>query len=98
MKVNRKLTKLITGRTLKSFDLKDNLLVITFEDDSIIKIKTPLTELPKELQPSKIKDVFQDDNVIQFEYEDKTTAEIKLAEPASSVMLRDGKGVMEYAD
>ena len=98
MKINRKLTKLVAGRTIKSFDLKDQLLVIIFEDGSIIKIKTPLSELPAELKPSTIKAMYQSDDLLQMEFEDATNVQIKLAEPTSSVMLRDGKGVMEYAD
>jgi len=98
MKINKKLTKLIAGRTIKSFELNDQLLVIVFDDGSIIKIKTPLSELPAELKPSTIKVVYQNDDLIQMEFEDATSVQINLAEASSSVMLRDGKGVMEYAD
>ena len=98
MKINKRLTKLIAGRMIKSFNLKGQLLVIVFEDGSIIKIKTPLSELPAELKPSTVKTVYQSDDLLQMEFEDAPNVQIKLAEPASSVMLRDGKGVMEYAD
>ena len=98
MKINNRLTKLIAGRMIKSFNLKGQLLVIVFEDGSIIKIKTPLSELPAELKPSTVKTVYQSDDLLQMEFEDAPNVQIKLAEPASSVMLRDGKGVMEYAD
>lgn len=98
MIVNKKLTNLIAGRIIKSFDLSSNILTIVFTNGSIIKIKTPLSEIPAELKPSTIKTIHQKDDLFQIEFDDHSIAEIKLAEAASSVMLRDEKGVMEYAD
>lgn len=98
MVINKKLTKLVVGRSIKSFELSGNLLEIIFTDGSTMKIKTALSEIPAGLKSSTVKAVHQKDDLFQFEFEDNSIAEIKLAEAASSVMLRDGKGVMEYAD
>jgi len=93
---NRKLTKLIAGRTIASTEVQDKLL-IHFTDGSIIKIKTG-APWQGDVAQRTIKGVRQTDEVISFDFTDKTSMEVRLAEPGSSVMLRDGKGVMEYAD
>ncbi len=98
MIINKKLTKLVAGRIIKSLDLNDNILAIIFTNGSTMKIKTALPEIPTDLKLSTIKAIHQKDDLFQIEFDDNSIAVIKLAEAASSVMLRDGKGVMEYAD
>jgi hypothetical protein len=46
----------------------------------------------------KIKAVQQSGNDLILECEDGSTIHIKLAEPTSSVMVRDAQSKMEYAD
>jgi hypothetical protein len=46
----------------------------------------------------KIKAVQQSGNDLILECEDGSTIHIKLAEPTSSVMVRDVQNKMEYAD
>lgn len=45
-----------------------------------------------------VQSVDQSDNDLLIHFEDGSTLHIKLAEPTSSVMLRDKQGKMEYAD
>jgi hypothetical protein len=45
-----------------------------------------------------VKQVRQEGSVLHLDFEDDSTMEIKLAEETSSVMVRDGKNKMEYAD
>jgi hypothetical protein len=42
--------------------------------------------------------VRQDGAVLHLDFADGSTLQVKLADPASSVMLRDKDGKLEYAD
>lgn len=42
--------------------------------------------------------VRQDDAVLVLDFTDGSTMQIKLADPTSSVMIRDKSGKLEYAD
>jgi hypothetical protein len=98
MPLNRKLTPLIAGRTIRSADQSDNLLSVSFTDDSVMKIKTAASG-PIEILPDRtVKAVRQKDDVMNIDFTDASTVAIKLAEATSSVMLRDGNGKLEYAD
>ena len=98
MPLNRKLTPLIAGRTIRSADQRDNVLSVSFTDHSVMKIKTTASG-PIEILPDRtVKAVRQKGDVLNLDFDDNSTVEIKLAEPTSSVMLRDGQGTLEYAD
>jgi hypothetical protein len=45
-----------------------------------------------------ISGVRQDGSTLNLDFADGSTRQIKLADPASSVMLRDKAGKLEYAD
>lgn len=45
-----------------------------------------------------VKGVRQTDNVMNVDFTDGSTMQIKLAGPTASVMVRDGKNALEYLD
>jgi hypothetical protein len=98
MAANKKLTGVIRGRTLKGTSQADNLLTITFADDSMMRIKTDGQKPIDKLNGRTVKSVQQSGTILTLTFSDSSTAEINLVEATSSVMLRDSKGVMEYAD
>ena len=98
MAANRKLTPILTGRVVRSLTQGENLLNILFTDGSIMKIKTSGSPASLDWQNRKVLKIRQAGTVLNLDFEDESTAEIPLAEATSSVILRDGKGVMEYAD
>jgi hypothetical protein len=55
-------------------------------------------KLTSVIQGRKIKTAQQSGNDLVLECEDGSTLHIKLAEPTSSVMVRDAQNKMEYAD
>jgi hypothetical protein len=55
-------------------------------------------KLTNVIQGRKIKTAQQSGNDLVLECEDGSTVHIKLAEPTSSVMVRDAQNKMEYAD
>jgi len=95
--LNKKLTPILDGRTVKHFAQSDGVLLIEFEDGSIMKIKTgaPFTDT---IAGRKVKEVRQKGTEFDLEFVDNSKAKIILAEETSSVMLRDKAGEMEYAD
>jgi prepilin-type processing-associated H-X9-DG protein len=98
MSSNRKLTPILTGRTIQSIEQAENLLNILFADGSSMKIKTSSPAANLDLQNRKVLKVRQAGTVMNLDFDDESTMEIPLAEATSSVMLRDGKGALEYAD
>jgi hypothetical protein len=98
MAANKKLTPILTGRTVHSIEQAEGLLVIAFSDGSTMKIKTagPMENLDFPDHP--VRKVRQTGAVMKLDFEDDSSVEIRLAEAMSSVLLRDGQGVLEYAD
>jgi hypothetical protein len=98
MALNKKLTPILVGRTIKSAIQSDSALIITFDDDSTMKIKTG-GRVPVEALPNRtIKRVHQQGTSMKLDFNDNSTVAIKLAEATSSVMLRDKEKRLEYAD
>lgn len=98
MAANRKLTPLLSGRTVQSVSLEENLIRIAFTDGSTLRIKTALPAPEIDFSGRRVQKVRQTQALMNLDFEDGSTAEIRLAEAMSSVMLRDGQGVLEYAD
>lgn len=98
MAANHKLTTVIKGRTIKIASAGEGTLALTFDDSSIMKIKVA-TQIPSEaLNGHTIKGVRQSGTTMNLDFTDGSNVQITLAEATSSVMLRDGKGTMEYTD
>ncbi len=98
MALNRKLTPLIAGRTVKSAARADDGLHINFGDGSVLRIKTGGTAAPSITAGAAVKEVLQKADLFTLNFADGSSVEIKLAEATSSVMLRNNAGAMEYAD
>lgn len=97
MALNRKLTPLLTGRTVKSVSQNENMFDIIFTDGSAMKIKG-VAEPGEDMVNRTVKAIRQKGDKLHLDFTDVTTLEVRLAEPTSSVMLRDGTGKLEYAD
>jgi hypothetical protein len=91
---NQKLTKVIAGRTIKAATTEPGGVLILLDDQSRMKIKTaaPATVLPG----SKIKSVLEAEAEFKIQFEDGSTATLRLADPGSSVAVRDKNNVVEY--
>ena len=91
---NQKLTNVIAGRIVKVATTEAESVLVLFDDDSRMKIKTAR---PIALSPgSKVKSIQEANAEFKIEFEDGSTATFCLADPGSSVAVRDKNNVVEY--
>ena len=97
---NQKLTPIIKGRTITQLNWDGPTVLLHFDDGATLRIHTSpapsITAPPATV--GKVKNVRQSDDSIAFDLESGSTLMISLAEATSCVMLRNGKGVLVYAD
>jgi hypothetical protein len=92
---NQKLTKVIAGRTIKAATIEPGgLLVVLFDDQSSMKIKT--TTVPALSPGRKVKCVHEAKAEFKIEFEDGSSATLCLADPGSAIAVRDKNNVVEY--
>jgi hypothetical protein len=98
MRLNQKLTTIISGHTIQSVSQKDNLGQLTFTDGSVLTVDLAAPMPDKVTRRGRVKLVRQDGTVMIFEFTDDSSLEITLAEAASSVLLRNAEGKLVYAE
>jgi hypothetical protein len=91
---NQKLTKVIAGRTVKATTAEPGSVLVLFDAQSNMKIKTagPAT-IPL---AGKVKAVQETNADFKIEFENGSNATLRLADPGSSVAVRDKNNVVEY--
>jgi hypothetical protein len=97
---NQKLTPIIKGRTITQLAWDSPTALLHFDDGSTLRIHTlaaPASTAPPATL-GKVKAVRQSTEAIAFDLDSESTLTIPLAEATSCVMLRDTKGVLQYAD
>jgi hypothetical protein len=94
MRRNQKLTKVIAGRTVKVATVEPRAVLVLFDDQSNMKIKTagPATIPPG----GKVKSVNEAQAEFKIDFEDGSSATLYLADPGSSVAVRDKNNAVEY--
>lgn len=91
---NQKLTKVIAGRTIKSATAEPGSVLLVFDDDSRMKIRTGAAAA---ISPrGKVKSVQEDEAELKIEFEDGSSATFRLEDPGSSVAVRDKNNLVEY--
>jgi hypothetical protein len=91
---NQKLTKVIAGRTINAATAEPGGVLVLFDDQSNMKIKTagPATISPG----GKVKSVLEAKAEFKIHFEDGSSATLCLADPGSSVAVRDKNNAVEY--
>jgi hypothetical protein len=94
MQRNQKLTKVIAGRAVKVATVEPGGVSVVFDDESRMKIKTagPATIPPG----GKVKSVQETKAEFKIDFEDGSSATLCLADPGSSVAVRDKNNAVEY--
>jgi hypothetical protein len=91
---NQKLTKVIAGRTIKALMTELGSVSVLFDDQSSMKIKTAGAAV---VSPgSKVESVHEAKADFKIEFEDGSSATFCLADPGSSVAVRDNNNAVEY--
>jgi hypothetical protein len=94
MQRNQKLTKVIAGRTIKAVTIEPGSVLVLFDDQSRMKIKTVGAAA---VSPgSKVKSIHEAKAEFKIEFEDGSSATLCLADPGSSVAVRDKNNAVEY--
>jgi hypothetical protein len=94
MSRNQKLTKVIADRKVKVATVEPGSVLVLFEDQSSMRIKTtgPVTIPPG----GKVKSVQEAKSEFKIDFEDGSSATLCLADPGSSVAVRDKNNTVEY--
>jgi hypothetical protein len=91
---NQKLTEVIAGRTIKAVTVEQGSVLVLFDDQSSVKIKTVGPAL---IPPGgKVKSVHEAKTEFKFDFEDGSSVTLYLADPGSSVAVRDKNNAIEY--
>ena len=94
MQRNQKLTKIIAGRTIEAVTTEPESVLVRFDDQSSMKIKT--VGAASVSPGSKVKSVYEAKAEFKIELEDGSGATFILADPGSSVAVRDVNNRVEY--
>jgi hypothetical protein len=97
MASNHKLTGVIKGRTISGTQNRDGKLTIQFTDGSVMTVKTA-GSVNSAATGGTVDAVRQQGATLSLDLENGSTWEITMAEPTSSVMVRDKNHTLEYAD
>jgi hypothetical protein len=92
---NHKLTNVIGGRTVQRITAEPGKLSIRFTDDSTVIVKT--AGIADIFPPGgKVKAIQEDGPEFRLEFEDDSIMTFQLADPGSSVAVRDKNNLVEY--
>jgi hypothetical protein len=96
MKINEKLTKIIGGRTIKLVSKEEGLVVITFDDFSTMHVKVAGGPTMNMLGEGKLESALEEGAELALLGEDGRTAILTIAEPGSSISVKDKDGRVRY--
>jgi hypothetical protein len=91
---NQKLTKVIAGRTVKAATAEPGAVLVLFDDQSNMKIKTAGPAAI--LQGGKVKSIQEAKAEFKIDFEDGSSMTLCLTDPGSSVVVRDKNNAVEY--
>jgi hypothetical protein len=94
MRRNQKLTKVIAGRTIRAVTTEPGSVLVLFDDQLSVKIKTVGAAA---VSPgSKVKSVHEAKADFRIEFEDGSSVTFCVANSASPVAVRDKNNAVEY--
>ena len=96
MAANHKLTAVLKGRKIVATSNADGQMTLTFDDSSIMTVKT--SGNMNASKSGEIKGVRQSGTTLTLDFEDGSSLAITMEEATSSVMVRDKNKTLEYAD
>jgi len=97
MEFNDKLTRIVRGRTIQLVAQEEGLVTIVFDDYSTMRVKVAGGPTMDLLGEGKIESAGDGGAELNLVGEDGSTATLRLAEPGSSITVKDESGHIEYA-
>ena len=97
MEINEKLTRTIRGRTIELVSKEEGLVVIVFNDHSTMRVKVAGGPTVNMLGEGRIESAAEYAAELTLVGEDGRTVIFRLAEPGSSVTVKDKDDQVEYA-
>ena len=95
MELNRKLTHLLKGRTIQSESGDEGHVAITFDDESTLKLRVAGQATVS--VGAKVEAVHEAGEHFQVDLDEGASVQVvQLADPGSSVALRDKNGAVQY--
>jgi hypothetical protein len=96
MAVNHKLTRVLKDRVVQNFQLNAPELLLSFVDGSTMKVKIVESNSPPLREGARIRQISEDQAKLVIECEDDSAIDVTLANPGSSVAVRDKTYQVEY--
>jgi hypothetical protein len=92
---NQKLTAVVAGRCVQSASPEPGRLVIVFDDQSTMTVKTDGIAAAISTG-AKVKAVLENGDECILRFEDGSSVTVRLADPGASVAVRDRSNAVEY--
>jgi hypothetical protein len=96
MSLNQKLTHLIKGRTIQDLEMNPSKVSLRFSDGSTMQVKVMESNSPPLKNGAKVSGIFEQSTLLRILCEDESQLTLTLADPGSSVTVRDATGAVEY--
>ena len=96
MPANKKLTKLLAGRTVQHAVSTDGSLTLSLDDGSTLTVQTAPGSVNQVATGSKLLKVREDGANLNLDLADESTIALTLVKPGNSVVLRDKMNKAEY--
>ena len=93
---NDKLTRIVRGRTIQLVAQEEGLVTIVFHDYSTMRVKVAGGPTMDLLGEGKIESAGDGGAELNLVGEDGCIATLRLAEPGSSITVKDENGQVEY--
>ena len=96
MSLNQKLTHVVKGRTIQDLKMNPSEFSLRFSDGSTMQVKVMESNSPPLKNGAKVNAVFEQSTSLEILCEDGSQLTLTLADPGSSVTVRDATGAVEY--
>jgi hypothetical protein len=96
MTPNRKLTNVIKGRIIEDLQMNPAEVSMRFSDGSTMRVKVMESNSPPLKNGARIRAVTEQSVKFIVSCEDESQIALTLADPGSSVTVRDANGKIEY--
>jgi hypothetical protein len=96
MNLNQKLTRVVKGRVIEDLQMNPSEVSVRFSDCSTMRVKVMESNSPPLKNGAKLRAVFEQSTAFRILCEDESQLYLTLADPGSSVTVRDATGAVEY--